>query len=164
MMTCLRSKIRKCVSCALMVLSLCGCSAVKSSATPSATTASQALIEADEIAEKLSLTDSLQQLKNRTVKGMIFSGDDLYSDAAVLMSNTGTADTVGVFYVTDFNNAKTDIQNYLKNLETQTNVYDATEIFKISNAVMEDNGTDKIVVIIASDIETARKLAKQAVQ
>ena len=95
---------------------------------------------------------------------MIFSGDDLYSDAAVLMSNTGTADTVGVFYVTDFNNAKTDIQNYLKNLETQTNVYDATEIFKISNAVMEDNGTDKIVVIIASDIETARKLAKQAVQ
>ncbi|MEE8807342.1 MAG: DUF4358 domain-containing protein [Lactimicrobium sp.] len=136
----------------------------QTAASASPTAASQALVEANEIAEKLSLSDSLQQLKNRTVKGMIFSGDDLYSDAAVLMSSTGTADTVGVFYVTDFDTAKTDIQNYLKNLETQTNVYDATEIFKISNAVMEDNGSNKIVVIIASDIEAARKLAKQAVQ
>ena len=125
---------------------------------------SQALQEAQSIATQLGVLDDLSQLKDRNVKGMFFDGESLTTDQAVLLRDDDIASLVGVFYVTDLEAAKTSIQNYVDNLKTMTNVYDATEIFKIDNAVLMDNGTDKIVLIIDKDVETSKKLAEKAVK
>lgn len=150
--------------CCLILMS--GCSYVESITGASSTeeTVTQSLQEAQEIAEELDMLDNLEQLRDRNVLGMIFQGYEVYSEAAVLLNADGISDTVGVFYVTDLEAALGYIEEYVENLKSQTTVYDASELFKIDKAVIKDNGSDKIVLIIANDIVSAEELAEEAVQ
>ncbi len=152
--------------CFFALISMLFTSACQSETTASASaTASTSLAaqQAGRIVSELELTDEVSTIKNRVIKGSFFSGDDIYTDACVYMNSDYSADTVGVFYVTDMETALADLEDYLSVLETQTNLYDSTELFKISNAVLENNGEDLIVLIIASDIEEAKRLAKNLV-
>ena len=146
---------------------LSGCQAIPyfSTATPSSTAEySVALQEAQTIASQLGVLDDLSQLKERNVRGMFFDGEALSTDVAVLLRDDGIASLVGVFYVTDLEAAKAEIQKYVNTLKNQTNIYNASEIFKIDNAVLMDNGKDKIVLIIDKDVESSKKLAEKAVK
>jgi hypothetical protein len=122
----------------------------------------QAVTEAESIAAELGIED-LKQLKDRNIKGLIFGGEKLYSDAGVLLADDGRADMVGVFYVNDLAKAKEDIQNYLDDMASQYTVYSSSERFKIANAALADNGTDKICVIICDDVEAAADAAEEQV-
>lgn len=133
--------------------------------TPSSTAEySVALQEAQTIASQLGVLDDLSQLKERNVRGMFFDGEALSTDDAVLLRDDGIASLIGVFYVTDLEAAKAEIQKYVNTLKNQTNIYNASEIFKIDNAVLMDNGKDKIVLIIDKDVESSKKLAEKAVK
>ena len=95
---------------------------------------------------------------------MFFDGEALSTDDAVLLRDDGIASLIGIFYVTDLEAAKAEIQKYVNTLKNQTNIYNASEIFKIDNAVLMDNGKDKIVLIIDKDVESSKKLAEKAVK
>lgn len=131
----------------------------QASATPVAVSENEAI----EIAQELEIYDSMTQLRDRNVRGMIFQGESIYTDATVLLGEDGISDTVGVFYVSDLETSLNYISEYLADLKTQTNVYDYTEVFKINNAVVRDNGVDKIVLIICSDIEQAKEIAEEVI-
>ncbi len=120
--------------------------------------------KAEKIMENLGLADKMAALKERNMRSLVFQGDEIYSDGVIYLSTEQKSDSVGVFYVTDFDKALSHVKEYLSSLKTQTNVYDFSEMFKISNAVVADNGTDLIVMIICSDIEEAKKLAEEAVR
>lgn len=120
--------------------------------------------KAEKIMENLGLADKMAALKERNMRSLVFQGDEIYSDGVIYLSTEQKSDSVGVFYVTDFDKALSYVKEYLSSLKTQTNVYDFSEMFKISNAVVADNGTDLIVMIICSDIEEAKKLAEEAVR
>lgn len=158
------------ILCFLLTCMLSGCSSIpffsSSSSSPDSTedTYSQALHDAEGILSQLGIEDNVKQLKDRNVRGMIFDGEEIATDAAVFLRDDDIAEFVGVFYVNDLEKAKQDIQNYVSSLKSMTNIYDSTEIFKIDNAVLRDNGKDKIVLIIDKDVETSKKLAEKAVK
>lgn len=118
--------------------------------------------EAKEIAEALDIKD-LKQLRERNIKGLFFNGNEIYTDAAVLVSENDSADMVGVFYTDDVESARTYVESYLSQMKSQYNIYSSSERFKIDNAAVADNGRDKIVVIICDDVEAAEKKAEEAV-
>ena len=153
--------------CAVIVL--CGCSDLavlirtSSSNTPSSSEGTEQSLAnqiAGHLIEELSM-ENMEMLKERNMRALVFGGEEVYSDGVIYHSSAGKSDTVGVFYVTEFETALNDVREYVNSLEAMTNVYDMSEIFKISNAVIRDNGTDKIVLIIADDIEEAKQLADE---
>lgn len=152
-----------------VVFSLCGCSdlslLIRTSinSTPAASEGTEQSL-ADEIAKHLTEElnmENMEMLKERNMKALVFGGEDIYTDGVIYHSTANKSDTVGVFYVNDLETALQDVKDYVTSLEAMTNVYDMSEIFKISNAVIRDNGTDKIVLIIADDIEQAKQLADE---
>ena len=152
-----------------VVCTLCGCSdlslLIRTSinSTPAASEGTEQSLS-DEIAkhilEELEM-ENMEMLKERNMRALVFGGKEIYSDGVIYHSTADKSDTVGVFYVTDLETALQDVKDYVTSLEGMTNVYDMSEIFKISNAVIRDNGTDKIVLIIADDIEQAKQLADE---
>ncbi len=151
---------------AVLLLEGCGKEPVQTTGLfPDTATAetTQASTEAEQIASDLSITD-LKRLRGRNIKGLFFNGSQIYTDAAVLVSENDKADLVGVFYVTDLQQAEEGIRSYLAQMKSQYNVYSSSERFKIDNAAMADNSKDKIVVIICDDVEAAEKKAEEAVQ
>ena len=120
--------------------------------------------KAEQLILDLGLEGMMEPLKERNMRSLVFQGDEIYSDGVIYLSTEQKSDSVGVFYVTDFDKSMSHVKEYLSSLKTQTNLYDFTEMFKISNAVIADNGTDLIVLVICSDIEKAKKLAEEAVR
>lgn len=169
-MICLNVNVLKKVVVSLFVsILLCGCSDLSllirtsMSSTPAAsegTEQSQAYQIASQLMDDLCM-ENMEVLKERNMKALVFGGEDVCDDGVVYHSSSGKSDTVGVFYVNDLESANEDIKAYVQSLEAMTNVYDMSEIFKISNAVIRDNGMDKIALIIADDIEQAKQLADE---
>lgn len=139
----------------------------QSTQSPSTVTAdpsSQADKAAQKLISGLGLSGKMNLLKERNMRSLVFQGNEIYSDGVIYLSSSGScSDTVGVFYVTDLASARQCVEDYVASLKTQTNVFDSSEIFKISNAVIADNGSDEIVLIICSDIEKAKSLAAETV-
>ena len=74
-----------------------------------------------------------------------------------VLSTYGTgAIMVGVFATTDVDSCKQSITDYLKNLKQTVQSYSPDEVFKIDNAIIEDNGKE-VIVVVCNDIETAKK-------
>lgn len=149
------------------VITLCGCSDIailirtSSSNTPASSEGTEQSLAnqiAGQLIQELGM-ENMELLKERNMKALVFGGEDVYTDGVLYHSSSSKSDTVGVFYVNDMETARKDVEDYVLSLEAMTNVYDMSEIFKISNAVIRDNGTDKIVLIIADDIENAKRLA-----
>ena len=151
--------LKKFVSSLLAVVLLCGCAAKTStvSTSVSADSAAASLIT------KLSLS-SLTSTKDRIIKGMIFNGDDVTTDAALYTSSeTGNSDSVGVFYTSDVETCKKDVNAYLDTQKANAQTYNADQVFKISNAVIQDNGS-VVIMVVCDDIESAKKIVKEALQ
>lgn len=151
--------LKKFVSSLLAVVLLCGC-AVKTSTVSTSVSADSA---ASSLITKLSLS-SLTSTKDRIIKGMIFNGDDVTTDAALYTSSeTGNSDSVGVFYTSDVETCKKDVNAYLDTQKANAQTYNADQVFKISNAVIQDNGS-VVIMVVCDDIESAKKIVKEALQ
>ncbi len=120
-------------------------------------------LAAGEIVSYLKMTD-MEKMQNRFVKGEFFDSEDIYKEACVYhSSDENNSDLAGVFYVEDIELAKSYLQTYLNNLKKQQQLYYPDEVFKVSNAILTDNGKDLVVLIICNDIESARYKAEQIV-
>ena len=152
--------LKKFVSSLLAILLLAGCASGGSAASeknPGFSAASTA----QEIVKDLGLTDSMQELKQKNVVRMFFQGqEDAVTDCSVYRStDNGNSDTAGVFVTNDNAKVKEYLDAYLKDIKAQTETYFKEEVFKISNAVVEEK--DGIVIlVIAEDIEKARTTAR----
>lgn len=149
---------QKFVSSLLCLLMFVGCS---SSSQASTSKTADAL--AQELLSDLSIDGkNMAAAKARVIKGMVFEGDEIYSDAALYLSTEiGNSDSVGVFYTENVDECRSYIGSYLDSQKAIAQTYNADQVFKISNAVIEDNG--KIVVfVVCDDIEDAKNIVKNA--
>ena len=152
--------LKKFVSSLLAVVLLTGCAANTSSSTSSNTSADAI---ASSVITKLNLK-SLTATKDRIIKGMVFDGEDVASDAALYTSSeNGNSDSVGVFFTKDADTCKKDINAYLDTQKANAQTYNADQVFKISNAVVDDNGS-VVIVVVCDDIESAKKAVKDALK
>jgi hypothetical protein len=95
---------------------------------------------------------------------MVFNGEDVTSDAALYTSSeSGNSDSVGVFYTSDVTTCKKDITDYLNTQKANAQTYNADQVFKISNAIVDDNGS-VVILVVCDDIETAKKAVKDALK
>ena len=155
--------LKKFVSSFLCILLLTGCSKKVSeqNLNTGSSAESNASRQAAQLVDELGMKDSMKETKARVIKGMIFDGYDIASDASLFLSTeSGNSDSVGVFYTDDIDTCTKDVQAYLENQKADAQTYNADQVFKISNAVIDSN--DKTVVfVVCDDIEKARKLSAQ---
>ncbi len=83
---------------------------------------------ASQLLRKLNLTDSMEQVSDKVMDSVFMQGEDLTDDKIAYLAID-----------------KVTIENNYP-----------TEVFKISNAVLEDNGR-VVVLVVADNIEDARK-------
>ena len=115
---------------------------------------------ASQLLRKLNLTDSMEQVSDKVMDSVFMQGEDLTDDKiAYLAIDKGNNTKIAVFLDDDENSFYVLSEHLLKYLDTQKvtieNNY-PTEVFKISNAVLEDNGR-VVVLVVADNIEDARK-------
>lgn len=145
----------------LCVFTLTSCSSTTSTSV-SYQQESEAEIEARQLVSILNMNlDSMSKVKDRVVKGMVLNGDtNVSSDFCLYRSNEeGNYDTVGVFFTKDMETLKTYVEDYLSALKSEVNKNYPEEVFKISNAIIENND-DSLIFIISTDIETAKEQVK----
>ena len=125
---------------------------------------------ADELVKELELDTTCEEAKERVMYGMFFntSADDpenVITDGKVYLSKEGKSDTIGVFKTTDMDKTLADLQDYLDTQKENSEMYSPEEVFKISNAVVETDDSNMLVVLIVCDnIEEAKNLAKQVLK
>lgn len=147
--------LKKFVSSLLAAIVLVGCGQSSAQVNPDT--------QAKSIVESLELTDKMDEVQDRVIKGVLFLDDTMISDASLYIANDSTADLVGVFTVQDgqMDAVKEKLEDYLSTTKSQMESYYPDEVFKIDNAVMENND-DTIILIVTNDIESAKSLAQDA--
>ena len=91
--------------------------------------------------------------------------ENVITDGKVYLSKEGKSDTIGVFKTTDMDKTLADLQDYLDTQKENSEMYSPEEVFKISNAVVETDDSNMLVVLIVCDnIEEAKNLAKQVLK
>ena len=144
--------LKKFVSSILCVLLLVGCG----SSTSGGQTASA---QAESIVSQLNLSDKMDKVEDRIIKGLFFFEEGTLKDSAVYIANDKSADIVAVFQSDDTAAVKAKVDTYLATAKEQMQNYYPDEVFKIDNAIVQEAG-DKVVLIVANDIENARKIAE----
>ncbi len=158
--------LKKFASSLLVVMLLMGCGTKPSASnvvpggTETAVSNDSAEQEAEKLVDELKLTDEMTLAKERVMLGMVFGGDAdaVKSGALYLSSETGNSNTVGVFQTDDVKKCEDYINAYLETQKASTETYYPEEVFKISNAIIQDNGKDCVVLVICEDIENAKKM------
>ena len=149
--------LKKFVSSILCIMMLMGCGST------SAGSAVSAEKEAEQIVSGLGL-DNITAMDERVVKGLFFFDEGLVDDAKLYMDSTNQyADLVGVFKTSDPDAVEAKVREYLTSLKETTQMYNPDEVFKIDNAIVE-KGADQVIVVVANDIEQARKLVDSALK
>lgn len=113
--------------------------------------------------DEMNIRDAMTQITSRKMTGMLFDGSqtDIYSGVLFLSNKEGNTDTVGVFETDDLDACKECLTAYLADKKSEVEIYNPDETFKISNAIISDNGKDTVIVVVTSDIEKARKAVNQ---
>lgn len=137
---------------AVALLSACGGSSAKTQEV----TADDVSAAASKLVEDLGLKDKTDLIEDKIVQGLFFFEDGVVTADSVYIANDKTPDMVGVFATTDVDSCKQAISDYLKNLKQTVQSYSPDEVFKIDNAIIEDNGKE-VIVVVCNDIETAKK-------
>lgn len=138
---------------ALVLLSACGSSTAGTTASTST-----AADQARKIVDSLELTDRMDEVQPRVITGLFFFEEGTVSDADVYISNDKKADAVGVFVTSDVDKTKDAVASYLQTQKAQMESYYPDEVFKIDNAIVDDNGSE-VVMIVCDDLEKAAKEA-----
>lgn len=164
--------LRKYVSSLLVLFLLCGCTVrqVEGEIIPTAnqeeTDVSQEVAIAEKIMETLGNSDEMTRIKNRMMVGMLLDGNSSVVKGGVLYlaKEEDNADAVGVFDTDQLDECRTYVQQYLSDQKLKAEYYSPDEAFKVSNAVLMDDESSRIILIIHKDIENARKIAQQLLQ
>ncbi|NCB33860.1 MAG: DUF4358 domain-containing protein [Erysipelotrichia bacterium] len=146
--------LKKFVSSLIITALLAGCSS--SSAAASAGSAADVAGTASKIVSDLKLTDKMDSIESKIVQGLFFFEDGIVTSDSVYIANDKTADTVAVFATTNVDSCRESISTYLKTQKEQMQNYYPDEVFKIDNAIVEDNGSE-VIMVVCNDIETAQK-------
>lgn len=147
--------LKKFVTSVIALFLLAGCS---SGSSAEAAAAADPASDAAKIVEDLNLSDHMDQVQDRIVSGLFFFDEGVVTQSAVYIANDKSADVVGVFETTDADSCRKAIQTYLDSAKTQMQNYFPDEVFKLDNAVVEDNGST-VILIACSDLEGAKKEA-----
>ncbi len=143
--------LKKFVSSFLCVLMLFGCGS-------STSAGESASAQAEKIVSELNLTDKMDKVEDRIIKGLFFFEEGTLKDSSVYIANDKSADIVAVFESEDTAAVKERVNTYLATAKEQMQNYYPDEVFKIDNAIVEEAG-DKVVLIVTGDIENAKKIA-----
>lgn len=141
---------RKFVSSMAAILLLAGCGG-GSSADPTST--------AEKIVKDLELTDKMDAMDDSQINGLFFFEDGVVKSSSLYLANDQSADVVGVFETDNMDAVKQAVNTYLETTKIQNQNYNPNEVFKIDNAVVDDNGKT-LVLIVCDDLESAKKEAK----
>ncbi len=144
--------LKKFVSSLICVLMLVGCGTSTSAGQSAAS-------EAETIISELNLSDKMDKVEDRIIKGLFFFEEGTLSDSAVYIANDKTADIVAVFQSDDTAAVKEKVDAYLTTAKEQMQNYYPDEVFKIDNAIVEESG-NQVILIVTNDIENARKAAE----
>ena len=150
--------LRKFVSSLLCVLFLFGCGA-----SSSAGSAASAASEAEAIVSQLNLSDKMDKVEDRIIKGLFFFEEGQLSDSSVYIANDKSADIVAVFIGDDTAAIREKVTQYLASAKEQMQNYYPDEVFKIDNAIIQEAG-NQVALIVTSDIENARKVAESVIR
>ena len=143
---------RKFVSSLCAVVMLCGCGSQPASSRPdTAALAAKAV-------KDLGLEEKTEELEDRIVQGLFFFEEDTLESSSVYIHNDSSADIVAVFDAKDVDSCREKIDTYLQTTKLQMQNYYPDEVFKVENAVVEDNGS-LIVLIVCDDLQAAKKEA-----
>jgi len=143
----------------LLVLTLTACSSGDSQMT-AAEAKSESEVIAAQIMNELSLTSSMEQVKDRIVKGLIFEGQDVNAEGTLYFStDKDSADAVGVFVSDDIESIVEYLESYVEDARETNRSSNPTQVFKLANAVIAYDD-DTAVLIVCDEIEKARKCAE----
>ena len=148
--------LKKFVSSFLCVLMLFGCGS-------STSAGESASAQAEKIVSELNLTDKMDKVEDRIIKGLFFFEEGTLKDSSVYIANDKSADIVAVFESEDTAAVKERVNTYLATAKEQMQNYYPDEVFKIDNAIVEEAG-DKVVLIVTGDIENAKKVAESVLK
>lgn len=144
---------RKFVSSLAAIVLLAGCSGGGSSASPTST--------GEKIVKNLNLTEKMDVMDESQINGLFFFEDGTVKSSSLYLANDQTADVVGVFEAENMDSVKQCVRTYLETTKLQNQNYNPEEVFKIDNAVIDDNGKT-LILIVCDDLESAKKEAKTA--
>jgi hypothetical protein len=148
--------LKKFVSSILCILLLAGCG--------SSTSAGQAAsAQAESIVSQLNLSDKMDKVEDRIIKGLFFFEEGTLKDSSVYIANDKSADIVAVFQSDDTAEVKDKINTYLATAKEQMQNYYPDEVFKIDNAIIQEAG-NQVALIVTNDIENARKVAESVIR
>ena len=148
--------LKKFVSSFLCMLMLFGCGS-------STSAGESASAQAEKIVTELNLTDKMDKVEDRIIKGLFFFEEGTLKDSSVYIANDKSADIVAVFESEDTAAVKERVNSYLATAKEQMQNYYPDEVFKIDNAIVEEAG-DKVVLIVTGDIENAKKVAESVLK
>lgn len=114
--------------------------------------------EAKQLVDTLGMSDTMDEpLVSAAVNGLFFQGDSsLTTDACVYLSKVaGNSDTVAVFATKNTDDVENAIQKYLDSTKANATEYFGEEVQKISDAVVESN-KNQVILVIASDKDQAK--------
>ena len=148
--------LKKFVSSVLCVLMLVGCGSSTSAGKAAAA-------QAETIVSELNLGDKMEKVEDRIIKGLFFFDEGTIKDSAVYIANDKSADIVAVFETDDTAAVMDKVNTYLATAKEQMQNYYPDEVFKIDNAIVQEAG-NKVVLIVANDIENARKAAESVLK
>ena len=155
-----------------LLLLLCGCASknVEGEIIPigkqEEVDVSQQVAIAEEIMETLGNTDDMTRIKDRMMIGMLMDGDtDVITGGVLYLSKDETsADAIGVFDTDDLETCRSHVSDYLSDQKLKAEYYNADEAFKVSKAVLVDDGKHRVILIISKEIAKAQRIADQLLQ
>ena len=148
--------LKKFVSSLLCVLMLVGCGS-------STSEGQSAAAQAETIVSELNLSDKMDKVEDRIIKGLFFFEEGTLKDSAVYVANDKSADIVAVFKSDDTAAVMDRVNSYLATSKEQMQNYYPDEVFKVDNAIVQESG-DTVILIVSNDIENARKTAESVLK
>ncbi|MBE6122653.1 MAG: DUF4358 domain-containing protein [Solobacterium sp.] len=143
--------LKKFVSSIMAVLLLVGCGSSSGSAKPSTA--------AEQLVKNLNLSSKMDAMDESQTQGLFFFADGAVKSSSLYLANDKSADIVGVFEAEDVSSVRESVETYLETTKLQNQTYNPEEVFKLDNAVIDDNGKT-VVVVVCDDLESAKKEVK----
>ena len=143
--------LKKFVSSIMAVLLLVGCGSSSGSTKPSTA--------AEQLVKNLNLSSKMDAMDESQTQGLFFFADGAVKSSSLYLANDKSADIVGVFEAEDVSSVRESVETYLETTKLQNQTYNPEEVFKLDNAVIDDNGKT-VVVVVCDDLESAKKEVK----
>ena len=141
--------LKKFVSSLMVAALLAGCSSGGGASADSA----------EKIVKDLQLTSKMDKMDESAADGLFFFSEGTVTSSSLYLANDKSADAVGVFETTDVESCRKAVKTYLETTKAQNQSYNPEEVFKLDNAVVEDDGKT-VIMVVCDDLESAKKIVR----